>query len=150
MALRRHGSASASLRPGGRSRRWRGRRARSGADRRTSDRSRGERGIAIAHPVAKRRRRDDAPLRVGNLEGDIAAWPIASSSSFRISFRYFPAIDHEILKRELRRRIACERTLWLADAIIHGSNPQEPVLLHYPGDDLLTPVRRRRRGLPIA
>ena len=33
-------------------------------------------------------------------------------------FRYFPAIDHAILKRDLRRRIACERTLWLADAII--------------------------------
>ena len=33
-------------------------------------------------------------------------------------FRYFPAIDHEILKRDLRRRIACKRTLWLADAII--------------------------------
>jgi RNA-directed DNA polymerase len=63
-------------------------------------------------------------------------------------FRYFPAIDHEILKRDLRRRIACERTLWLADAIIDGSNPQEPVQIHYPGDDLLTPVERRR-GLPI-
>jgi len=63
-------------------------------------------------------------------------------------YRYFPAIDHAILKRDLRRRIACERTLWLADAIIDGSNPQEPVHIHYPGDDLLTPVQRRR-GLPI-
>ena len=36
----------------------------------------------------------------------------------------------------------------LADAIIDGSNPQEPVHIHYPGDDLLTPVQRRR-GLPI-
>jgi len=63
-------------------------------------------------------------------------------------FRYFPAIDHEILKRDLRRRIACERTLWLADAIIDGSNPQEPVHIHYPGDELLTPVQRWR-GLPI-
>ena len=43
-----------------------------------------KRGIAIAHPVAKRRRRDDAPLRVGNLEGDIAAWPIASSLQFSL------------------------------------------------------------------
>jgi retron-type reverse transcriptase len=63
-------------------------------------------------------------------------------------FRCFPAIDHEILKRDLRRRIVCERTLRLLDAIIDGSNPQEPVYLHYPGDDLLTPLRRRR-GLPI-
>jgi len=63
-------------------------------------------------------------------------------------FRYFPAIDHEVLKQDLRRRIACPRTLWLLDAIIDGSNPQEPVHLHYPGDDLLTPLTRRR-GLPI-
>ena len=63
-------------------------------------------------------------------------------------FRYFPAIDHDILKRDLRRRIACERTLDLADRIIDGSNPQEPVELLFPGDDLLTPLERRR-GLPI-
>ena len=63
-------------------------------------------------------------------------------------YRYFPAIDHEILKRDLRRRIACPRTLALADRIIDGSNPQEPVHLYYPGDDLFTPFERRR-GLPI-
>lgn len=63
-------------------------------------------------------------------------------------WRYFPAIDHAVLKRDIRRRIACPRTLWLADAIIDGANPQEPVNLHYPGDDLFEPFRRRR-GLPI-
>ncbi len=63
-------------------------------------------------------------------------------------YRYFPAIDHAILKADLRRRIACPRTLWLLDTIIDGSNPQEPVNLHYPGDDLLAPLTRRR-GLPI-
>jgi retron-type reverse transcriptase len=63
-------------------------------------------------------------------------------------YRYFPAIDHAILKADLRRRIACPRTLWLLDAIIDGSNPQEPVNRHYPGDDLLAPLNRRR-GLPI-
>jgi hypothetical protein len=63
-------------------------------------------------------------------------------------YRYFPAIDHAILKSDLRRRIACPLTLWLADAIIDGSNQQEPVNLHFPGDDLLTPLTRRR-GLPI-
>ena len=63
-------------------------------------------------------------------------------------YRYFPAIDHEILKRDLRRRIACPRTLELTDRIIDGSNPQEPVNLYYPGDDLFTPYQRRR-GLPI-
>ena len=63
-------------------------------------------------------------------------------------YRYFPAIDHAILKRDLRRRLACECTLDLADRIIDGSNPQEPVNLHFPGDDLFTPFERRR-GLPI-
>ena len=55
-------------------------------------------------------------------------------------YRYFPAIDHQILKDDLRRRVACPRTLWLLDAIIDSSNPQEPVHLHYPADDLLTPL----------
>ena len=63
-------------------------------------------------------------------------------------FRYFPAIDHEILKRDLRRRIGCQRTLALADRIVDGSNRQEPVTVLFPGDDLLTPLQRRR-GLPI-
>ena len=63
-------------------------------------------------------------------------------------YRYFPSIDHEILKRDLRRRIACARTLALADLIVDSSNPQEPVCLYFPGDDLFSPFARRR-GLPI-
>ena len=53
-----------------------------------------------------------------------------------------------VLKVEFRRRIACERTLALMDAIVDGSNPQEPVDLHFVGDDLFEPYRRRR-GLPV-
>ena len=63
-------------------------------------------------------------------------------------YRYFPAIDHEVLKADLRRRIACRRTLAVLDRILDVSNPQEPVHLYYPGDDLFTPYERRR-GLPI-
>ena len=63
-------------------------------------------------------------------------------------YRYFPAIDHEVLKADLRRRIACRRTLAVLDRIVDASNPQEPVHLYYPGDDLFTPYERRR-GLPI-
>ena len=63
-------------------------------------------------------------------------------------YRYFPAIDHQLLKHDLRRRIACAATLALADRLIDASNPQEPVNLHFPGDDLFTPFERRR-GLPI-
>ena len=63
-------------------------------------------------------------------------------------YRYFPSIDHAILKTEFRRRIACERTLRLLDTIVDGSNAQEPVNLYFPGDSLFTPYERRR-GLPI-
>ena len=63
-------------------------------------------------------------------------------------FRYFPAIDHAILKAEFRRRIACEATLRLMDLIVDRSNAQEPVNAHFPGDNLFTPFERRR-GLPI-
>lgn len=62
--------------------------------------------------------------------------------------KYFPSIDHELLKAEIRRVIACPKTLWLIDRIIDGSNAQEPVLSYFPGDDLLTPATRRK-GLPI-
>jgi RNA-directed DNA polymerase len=63
-------------------------------------------------------------------------------------FRYFPSIDHAILKAEFRRRIACDSTLALIDAIVDGSNAQEPVDLYFPGDGLFEP-QLRRRGLPI-
>jgi len=63
-------------------------------------------------------------------------------------YRYFPAIDHAILKGDLRRLIRCSDTLGLADRIIDASNPQEPVIQFFPGDDLLT-QNTRRRGLPL-
>ncbi len=63
-------------------------------------------------------------------------------------YRYFPAIDHAILKADLRRRIICPRTLALLDLIVDGSNAQEPVELYFDGDDLFAPFGRRR-GLPI-
>jgi retron-type reverse transcriptase len=62
--------------------------------------------------------------------------------------KYFPSIDHEILKGLIRRKIKCRDTLWLIDRIIDASNEQVPVLEYFPGDDLLTPVQRRK-GLPI-
>ncbi|NEP16475.1 MAG: RNA-directed DNA polymerase, partial [Leptolyngbya sp. SIO4C1] len=62
--------------------------------------------------------------------------------------KYFPSIDHEILKALIRRKIKCSDTLWLIDTIIDGSNPQEPAIEHFPGDHLFTPLERRR-GLPI-
>jgi retron-type reverse transcriptase len=63
-------------------------------------------------------------------------------------FRYFPSIDHTILKSGYRRRIGCPETLSLMDSIVDGSNRQETVNLHFPGDELFSPFERRR-GLPI-
>ncbi len=63
-------------------------------------------------------------------------------------YRYFPAIDHAILKCDYRRRITCPRTLDLLDIIVDGSNPQEPVNILFPGDDLLT-FAGRKLGLPL-
>ncbi|MGQ9592834.1 MAG: reverse transcriptase domain-containing protein, partial [Planctomycetota bacterium] len=62
--------------------------------------------------------------------------------------KYFPSIDHEILKAKIRRVIRCPGTLWLLDAIIDASNTQDPVVEYFPGDDILTPLERRK-GLPI-
>ena len=62
--------------------------------------------------------------------------------------KYFPSIDHAILKSLIRRKIKCPNTLWLIDTIIDNSNPQIPVVAYFPGDDLLTP-QSRRHGLPI-
>ena len=62
--------------------------------------------------------------------------------------KYFPSIDHQILKTILRRKIRCPDTLWLIDTIIDGSNEQDPAIEYFPEDDLLTPLERRK-GLPI-
>jgi len=62
--------------------------------------------------------------------------------------KYFPSIDHLILKRLIRRKIKCPDTLWLIDTIIDASNEQYPSIEHFAGDDILTPLGRRR-GLPI-
>jgi len=62
--------------------------------------------------------------------------------------KFFPSLDHEILKGLLARKIKDPDVLWLSGRIIDHSNPQEPVWDWFPGDDLLTPAERRR-GLPI-
>ena len=62
--------------------------------------------------------------------------------------KFFPSVDHEILKSLLRSRVRDEGVLWLCDTIIDASNPQEPAAHYFPGDDLFSPVERKR-GLPI-
>ena len=62
--------------------------------------------------------------------------------------KYFPSIDHEILKGLLARKLKDRKLLSLLSRIIDGSNPQEPRFECFPGDDLFTPYERRR-GIPI-
>lgn len=62
--------------------------------------------------------------------------------------KFFPSMDHGVLKAALRRTIRCRPTLWLLERIIDGSNAQEPVCTVFPGDDLAA-AGERRVGLPI-
>jgi hypothetical protein len=62
--------------------------------------------------------------------------------------KFFPSIDHEILKGEVRRVIADERMLSVLERVVDGSNPQEEVWDWFEGDDLFAPASRRR-GIPI-
>jgi len=62
--------------------------------------------------------------------------------------RYFPSIDHDILKEKIRRHLKDRPTLELIDTIIDSSPgyPESP--RYFPGDDLFTPIVRRA-GIPI-
>jgi RNA-directed DNA polymerase len=62
--------------------------------------------------------------------------------------KYFPSIDHSILKNLFRRKIKDSRVLRLMDLIVDHSNPQEEFVEYFPGDDLFAPFRRRS-GLPV-
>ena len=62
--------------------------------------------------------------------------------------KFFPSLDHDILKSELRWKIQCPKTLWLMDSIIDNSNLQEEHIVYFSQDDLFTPYSRRK-GLPI-
>jgi hypothetical protein len=62
--------------------------------------------------------------------------------------KFFPSIDHQILKAQVRRVVDDERLLAVLERIVDGSNPQEPVTEWFEGDDLFAPAVRRR-GIPI-
>jgi len=64
--------------------------------------------------------------------------------------QFFPAIDHQILRQILSKKIPDEGVMWLIDQIIRsGENVNSEVYRtrYFPGDDLLSPLRPR--GLPI-
>jgi RNA-directed DNA polymerase len=62
--------------------------------------------------------------------------------------KYFPNIDHAILKTQLHQKIKCLNTLWLIDTIIDNSNPQGSPYTYFAGDDLLNSPDYPK-GLPI-
>lgn len=62
--------------------------------------------------------------------------------------KFFPSIDHGLLKATYRSVLRESELLGLLDAIVDGSNVQEPTDFYFPGDELWTPATRRR-GLPI-
>jgi retron-type reverse transcriptase len=62
--------------------------------------------------------------------------------------KYFPSIDHAILKELVAAKIKDPEVLWLVGRLLDHSNPQEPAVAWFAGDDLFTPAQRRR-GLPI-
>jgi hypothetical protein len=64
--------------------------------------------------------------------------------------RFFPSIDHAILRAQLARHIACRDTLRLIDRILEsgeGVLEDQYEMVYFAGDDLLAAVRPR--GLPI-
>ncbi len=64
--------------------------------------------------------------------------------------KYFPAIDHQIMRSLLSRRIADSQTMWLIEQIIqNGADVQaaQTPRIYFPGDDLFAITRPR--GLPI-
>jgi retron-type reverse transcriptase len=64
--------------------------------------------------------------------------------------QFFPAIDHEILKTILQKKLACVPTLGLCDRIIDSGREvlaEEYTMRFFPEDDLF--AMGRPRGLPI-
>ena len=61
--------------------------------------------------------------------------------------KYFQSVDHEILMGAIERKIRCRRTLRLIREIV-GSRVDNRLCLYFKGDDLFTPIERRR-AIPI-
>jgi len=62
--------------------------------------------------------------------------------------KFFPSMDHEILKALIVRKIKDQELQWLINLIIDNSNKQEEVCNYFPKDDLFTPIQPRI-GIPI-
>ena len=77
-------------------------------------------------------------------------WARNNAYAMKLDVRqYFPSIDHQILKEKLARCIKDPDVLDLLARIIDaGPADRSTQTYYFPGDDLLTPLERRR-GIPI-
>ena len=62
--------------------------------------------------------------------------------------KFFPSVDHELLRRRLLRHTRTRLGRWLVRSVLSTREGVEPVSFHFPGDDLLAPLMRPH-GLPI-
>lgn len=88
-------------------------------------------------------------------KGTHAAIERASSHARRYPYvlkadiaHYFPSIDHAVLLDLLGRFLWDADVLWLVTVLLDGGPPQPEAVRYFSGDDLFTPIERRR-GLPI-
>ena len=68
-----------------------------------------------------------------HFEAGLRRYPWVLRCDFR---KFFPSMNHAVLKQQFRRVLRCHRTLALLDRIVDGSNPQEPVVWYFSDDDL--------------
>jgi retron-type reverse transcriptase len=64
--------------------------------------------------------------------------------------KFFPSIDHSILREMIARKTPNPGVLWVIDQILVSglsAQTEEPQMRWFPGDDLFSPLRPR--GLPI-
>ncbi len=62
--------------------------------------------------------------------------------------KYFESVDQEILLRKVTKKIKCKNTLWLIKQIIDSRQSSIRTIEYFEGDDLFTPLYRRK-GLPM-
>jgi RNA-directed DNA polymerase len=109
----------------------------------------------IEPPIDRRFIFDSYACRIGKgTHGAVSryqAWARRYTYALKMDIaRYFPSVDHGLLKAKLRRYIKDHDVLDLLDRIVDLSppSPDRLPLTHYPGDDLFTPLERRA-GIPI-
>jgi retron-type reverse transcriptase len=108
----------------------------------------------ILEPVFERRFSDNSyACRVG--KGTHAALAAAREGVRRYRYclkcdvrKYFASVDHGMLLGQLERVLKCRETLALCGAVLEGFVQEEEWLRYFAGDDLFSPLERRR-GLPL-